>query len=150
MLGLLFLYAVQLIWRRRRLHRLVALPSEPMRPTPAPADARRTGRDHRAPARPADATGAASPGSPRPVVRQRTGSATWWSAWCWSGALVFLVVKGLGTALNFYLPADQAVHQKATLGTKTFNLEGVVAPGSVHDTATGVDFVVTPGSTRVR
>ncbi len=29
------------------------------------------------------------------------------------GALVFLVVKGLGTALNFYLPANQAVAQQA-------------------------------------
>ena len=45
------------------------------------------------------------------------------------GALGFLVAKGLGTALNFYLPADQAVAQRATLGTRTFNLEGVVEPG---------------------
>jgi len=65
------------------------------------------------------------------------------------GALVFLVAKGIGTALNFYLPADQAVAQRATLGTKTFNLEGVVAKGSIHPTATGVDFVVASGSTRV-
>jgi cytochrome c-type biogenesis protein CcmE len=66
------------------------------------------------------------------------------------GALVFLVVKGLGSALNFYLPADQAVQQEATLGGKTFNLEGVVASGSVHGTSNGVDFVVTSGSTRVQ
>ncbi len=65
------------------------------------------------------------------------------------GALVFLVVKGLGTALNFYLPADQAVAQEATLGSKTFNLEGVVQHGSVHSTSSGVDFVVTAGSTSV-
>ena len=66
------------------------------------------------------------------------------------GALVFLVVKGLGSALNFYLPADQAVQQESTLGGKTFNLEGVVASGSVHGTVNGVDFVVTSGSTRVQ
>ena len=65
------------------------------------------------------------------------------------GSLVFLVAKGLGTALNYYLPADQAVAQQATLGSKTFNLEGVVAPGSIHPTARGVDFVVTSGSTRL-
>jgi cytochrome c-type biogenesis protein CcmE len=65
------------------------------------------------------------------------------------GALVFLVAKGIGTALNFYLPADQAVAQEASLGGKTFNLEGVVEPGSVHETASGVDFVVTSGATRV-
>jgi cytochrome c-type biogenesis protein CcmE len=65
------------------------------------------------------------------------------------GALVFLVAKGIGTALNFYLPADQAVAQEATLGDKTFNLEGVVQPGSVRQTADGVDFVVTSGSAKV-
>jgi len=65
------------------------------------------------------------------------------------GALGFLVAKGLGTALNFYLPANQAVAQRATLGTKTFNLEGLVEPGSIHPTATGVDFVVTAGATHV-
>jgi len=65
------------------------------------------------------------------------------------GSLVFLVVKGLGSALNFYLPANQAVAQRATLGTKTFNLEGLVASGSIHHTPSGVDFVLTAGSTRV-
>jgi cytochrome c-type biogenesis protein CcmE len=67
-----------------------------------------------------------------------------------AGALIFLVVKGLGTALNFYLPADQAVAQKASLGTSTFNLEGVVESGSIHATPVGVDFVVTAGATKVQ
>jgi cytochrome c-type biogenesis protein CcmE len=66
------------------------------------------------------------------------------------GSLVFLVVKGLGSALNFYLPADQAVAQRATLGNQTFNLEGVVEPGSIHATSSGVDFVVTAGASRVQ
>ncbi len=61
------------------------------------------------------------------------------------GALGFFVVKGIGSALDFYLTADQAMAQKATLGTKTFNLEGVVEPGSIHPTRAGVDFVVTSG-----
>ncbi len=65
------------------------------------------------------------------------------------GALVFLLVKGLGSALDFYLPADQAVAQKATLGDKTFNVEGVVAPGSIHSTPGGVNFVVTSGAVRL-
>lgn len=65
------------------------------------------------------------------------------------GALAFLLMKGLGSALNFYLPADQAVAQKATLGDKTFNLEGVVAPGSIHSTKDGVNFVVTSGAVQV-
>jgi cytochrome c-type biogenesis protein CcmE len=66
------------------------------------------------------------------------------------GALVFLLAKGLGSALNFYLPADQALAQRAKLGTQTFNLEGVVKPGTVHDASGGVNFVVTSGSASVQ
>ena len=66
------------------------------------------------------------------------------------GSLVFLVAKGLSSALNFYLPANQAMAQKATLGSQTFNLEGLVEPGSIHPTRNGVDFVVTAGSTSLQ
>jgi len=66
------------------------------------------------------------------------------------GSLAFLMVKGLGTSLNFYLPADQAVQQEASLGGRTFNLEGTVRAGSVHPTPDGVDFVVTAGATEVQ
>jgi cytochrome c-type biogenesis protein CcmE len=66
------------------------------------------------------------------------------------GSFVFLVAKGIGTALNFYLPANQAMAQRASLGGKTFNLEGVVEPGSIHATPNGVDFVVTAGSTSLQ
>jgi len=65
------------------------------------------------------------------------------------GALGFLIAKGIGSALDFYLTADQAMAQKATLGAKTFNLEGVVEPGSIHPTRAGVDFVVTSGPVRL-
>ncbi len=65
-------------------------------------------------------------------------------------SLAVLLAKGLGTALNFYLPADQAVKQAATLGGRTFNLEGVVERGSIRSTPQGVDFVVTSGSTAVQ
>lgn len=66
------------------------------------------------------------------------------------GSLVFLLAKGLGSALDFYLPADQAVAQEATLGTRTVNVEGVVEPGSIHATRQGVDFVVTSGAIRLQ
>ncbi len=66
------------------------------------------------------------------------------------GSLAFILAKGLGSALNFYLTANQAVAQRATLGSQTINLEGVVQPGSVHYTAKGADFVVTSGATRVQ
>ena len=44
------------------------------------------------------------------------------------GALGFLLFKGLGTALNFYLPVNQAVHQRSSLGDRTFNLEAWWCP----------------------
>ena len=83
----------------------------------------------------------------RPVA---TGSGTRSSVWSWSDRWSFWWSKGLGSALDFYLPADQAVAQRATLGNQTFNLEGVVEPGSIHHTRAGVDFVVTAGSTNVQ
>ena len=66
-----------------------------------------------------------------------------------AGAFAFLLAKGLGSSLDFYLPADQALAQRAQLGTKTFNLEGVVRPGSIHATSRGVDFVVSSGRASV-
>ncbi len=66
------------------------------------------------------------------------------------GSFAFLLAKGLGTALNYYLPADQAVLQEVSLAGKTINLEGVVQPGSIRPTANGVDFVVTAGATRLQ
>jgi cytochrome c-type biogenesis protein CcmE len=65
-------------------------------------------------------------------------------------ALAFLLVKGLGSALDFYLTADQAVAQRASLGSQTFNLEGLVEPGSIRATPRGVDFVVRSGSTSLQ
>ncbi len=66
------------------------------------------------------------------------------------GAFGFLIAKGIGSALDFYLTANQAVAQEASLGTKTINLEGVVEPGSIHATRAGVDFVVTSGATHLQ
>jgi len=100
------------------------------------------------PAPPADAAGA--PAGARPTAARRRPVARYVVVGLvLVGALAFLLVKGLGSALDFYLPADQAVAQKATLGDKTFNLEGVVAPGSIHSTTDGVDFVVTSGAVRL-
>jgi len=66
------------------------------------------------------------------------------------GAFAFLLVKGLSSAINFYLPVDQALHQRSTLGSQTFNLEGLVQPGSIQSTSQGVDFTLTAGGDSVR
>jgi cytochrome c-type biogenesis protein CcmE len=65
------------------------------------------------------------------------------------GAFVFLLVKGLGTSLDYFETVDQALQSKATLGTKTFRLEGLVAPGSVHRHDGGVDFVASGSEGRI-
>jgi cytochrome c-type biogenesis protein CcmE len=66
-----------------------------------------------------------------------------------AGAFVFLLVKGLGSSLDYFDTVDQAVHDRATLGTQTFRLEGLVVPGSVHRTRDGVDFVAAGAIDRV-
>jgi cytochrome c-type biogenesis protein CcmE len=66
------------------------------------------------------------------------------------GAFAFLLVKGLSSAINFYLPVDQALHQQSSLGGQTFNLEGLVEPGSIQSTPNGVDFTLTAGGDSMR
>jgi cytochrome c-type biogenesis protein CcmE len=61
-------------------------------------------------------------------------------------AFVFLLVEGLGSSLNYFDTVDQAYAHRATLGTTTFRLEGIVDAGSIHPTATGTDFAISEGS----
>ncbi len=64
-------------------------------------------------------------------------------------AVGFLLVKGLGSSLDYFKTVDQVVHQRAQLGSSNFRLEGVVVPGSVQETATGARFKVAQGSASV-
>jgi cytochrome c-type biogenesis protein CcmE len=57
-------------------------------------------------------------------------------------ALGFLVYKGLGSASVYFRTADEAVRDKASLGTRRFRIEGTVLAGSVHPGGQGVDFVI--------
>ena len=63
-----------------------------------------------------------------------------------AGALVFLLVEGLGSSLNYFDTVDQAVAHRATLGTTTFRLEGTVDAGTIRSTATGTDFDISQGT----
>ena len=58
------------------------------------------------------------------------------------GAIAFLVVQGLGNATTFYRNADEAVAQRRSLEGDRFRLQGVVRPGTISATETGVAFVV--------
>ena len=51
-------------------------------------------------------------------------------------ALAFLVFQGLGNATVYFKTADEAVQQKAALGTHRFRIEGTVVPGSLHEAGT--------------
>ena len=113
---------------------------------PSPSRAERTGAETGISDAETGISDGRTPAAGRPAGRLRYLVA----ALVVAGALGFLLAKGLGTSLNFYLPADQAVRQAASLGGRTFNLEGVVQAGSVRTTASGVDFVVTSGPTAVR
>jgi cytochrome c-type biogenesis protein CcmE len=65
------------------------------------------------------------------------------------GALVFLLVEGLGSSLDYFDTVDQALAHRADLGTSTFRLEGVVVPGSIRPTPKGTDFTIAQGSKKV-
>ncbi len=60
-------------------------------------------------------------------------------------ALVFLLVEGLGSSLDYFDTVDQALAHKASLGTQTFRLEGTVVPGSIHATGSGTQFLICQG-----
>ena len=61
-------------------------------------------------------------------------------------ALVFLLVEGLGSSLDYFDTVNQALAHKAQLGTTTFRLEGKVVPGSIVSTNTGADFRLCQGA----
>lgn len=63
-----------------------------------------------------------------------------------AAALVFLLVEGLGSSLDYFDTVNQALAHKAQLGTTTFRLEGNVVPGSIEPTATGADFRLCQGA----
>lgn len=58
-----------------------------------------------------------------------------------AAAFVLLLVKGLGSSLDYFETVDQAIAQKAMLGVRTFRLEGLVVPGTVHQSGSTVRFV---------
>jgi cytochrome c-type biogenesis protein CcmE len=65
-------------------------------------------------------------------------------------AFGFLLAKGLGSSLDYFETVDQAMQSKVMLGTKTFRLEGLVVPGSVHRNRSGVSFTAAGTKDRVK
>jgi cytochrome c-type biogenesis protein CcmE len=59
-----------------------------------------------------------------------------------AGAVVYLLVEGLGSSLDYFDTVGQALAHRAAIGTSTIRLEGVVVPGTITHTAKGADFTV--------
>jgi cytochrome c-type biogenesis protein CcmE len=57
-------------------------------------------------------------------------------------ALGFLLFQGLGNATVYFRTADEAVADKAQLGTRRFRIEGTVVAGSVRPGPNAVDFAI--------
>jgi len=58
-------------------------------------------------------------------------------------AIVALLSQGVFHSLNFFETVDQVLAKRATFGTQTMHLEGVVKPGSIVRTSSGASFYVT-------
>jgi len=62
-----------------------------------------------------------------------------------AGAIVYLLVEGLGSSLDYFDTVPQALAHKTRIGTSVIRLEGVVVSGTVHRTSRGADFEVSGG-----
>ncbi len=65
-----------------------------------------------------------------------------------AGAVTFLLLEGLNNATVYFKTADQAVADKAALGSRQFRIEGTVEPG-VRQVGTTTDFSIYANGARV-
>jgi cytochrome c-type biogenesis protein CcmE len=61
-----------------------------------------------------------------------------------------LLWQGLQNATVYFKTVDEAAAQRASLGSRRFRLEGIVQPGSVQESSSGVDFVVEENDAEIR
>ena len=103
-----------------------------------------------APGTPVPATQPAGVTAARRRSRSRTRLRLGLAGIVLAAALVFLLVEGLGSSLDYFDTVDQALTHRASLGTSTIRLEGVVVPGSVRRTELGADFAVSGSKGQVQ
>ena len=60
-------------------------------------------------------------------------------------AVGFLLIKGLGSSLDYFKTVSQAKSSQAQLGTTVFRLEGTVQPGTITQSTLGATFTLTEG-----
>ena len=61
--------------------------------------------------------------------------------------LTVLLSQGLLKSLNYFETVDQALAQRASLGTRVIRLEGVVKPGTISRSNLGASFTLTGSGT---
>jgi cytochrome c-type biogenesis protein CcmE len=65
-------------------------------------------------------------------------------------AIGFILYKGLTSALVYFETASQAVAHRGQLANSTFQIEGVVVPGTLHALGpTALDFAISSGKVTV-
>ncbi|HWD56549.1 MAG TPA: cytochrome c maturation protein CcmE [Acidimicrobiales bacterium] len=104
-----------------------------------------TSTESRPPLTPAVAAGRSVVASAAATRRRRTRRRLMVVFALLAAALVFLLVEGLGSSLDYFDTVNQALAHRAQLGTATFRLEGNVVAGSIRSTATGADFRLSQG-----
>jgi cytochrome c-type biogenesis protein CcmE len=90
----------------------------------------------------ADATNGLSPVAP-PATKKRNRTRTIGVIVVLVLAIVALLSQGILHSLNYFETVDQVLAQRASFGTETMRLEGVVKPGSIIRTSSGASFYVT-------
>jgi cytochrome c-type biogenesis protein CcmE len=76
-----------------------------------------------------------------PRTRRRRNPAAYGALAIIVVAIGFVLFQGLNNAALFYRNADEAVHDKASLGTHRFRIQGTVQPG-VAKVGQEVDFTI--------
>jgi len=86
------------------------------------------------------------------AARRRRSRRLWAVALVLAGALGFLIDKAVTSAVVYFKTASQAIADRAALGTSTFQIEGLVVPGSTVRGRGGTvtAFTIASGRARVR
>lgn len=66
-----------------------------------------------------------------------------------AAVLGFFAVRSLGASTVYFKTADEAVHDKQSLGTHRFRIEGTVLGGTVRQTGHDTDFTIAANGTEV-
>jgi cytochrome c-type biogenesis protein CcmE len=88
--------------------------------------------------------------TPPPVrPRSRSTRRLWLAGVVVAAALAFLVFRGLGEATLYFRTADEAVAQRAELGSRRFRIQGTVVRDSVSERGEELRFRIESAGTAV-